>query len=172
MAERLHQSGGRNFDSYPSEPLLPGEINGKDGKSGLEEKARGVGRALGRTVVTLREATQAVKDIGNETREVAAIRVGDVTNKAREAGVRVTETVRQKTTEWGEAAAGTAEELRRSAMEKARDLSGQVRTGYYRARLRANQTVREYPLHVVVGAGAVGFLLGAGLRIWRWNREY
>ena len=65
-----------------------------------------------------------------------------------------------------------ADELRQTATEKAADLRSQVRTGYYRTRLRANAVARDYPLQVVLAAGATGFLLGVGLRIWRANREY
>jgi hypothetical protein len=30
----------------------------------------------------------------------------------------------------------------------------------------------DYPVHVALAAGAAGFLLGVGLRIWRSNRAY
>src|SRR2546423_120840 len=74
--------------------------------------------------------------------------------------------------ELGEVAASRVDELRQAAVDKANELGSQVRTGYYRARLRANAVVRDYPLHVVLAVGAAGFLLGLGLRIWRASREY
>ncbi len=146
---------------YPGEPLLPEHATPGDGKTRLEEKARQVGFALGKAVV-------ALKGIGEQGRETA-------TSTARQASNRMTGiagSIRQKTAEWGEAAADTAEELRQAATEKARDLRSQVKSGYYRTRLQANRAVREYPVHLVLIAGAVGFLLGVGLRIWRSNREY
>ena len=39
------------------------------------------------------------------------------------------------------------------------------------ARLRANQITREYPVHIVLIGALAGVAVGAGLRIWRANRE-
>ena len=84
----------------------------------------------------------------------------------------VADAAKARTQELGEAAASRVDELRQAAADKASELGSQVRTGYYRARIRANTVVRDYPLHVVLAVGAAGFLLGVGLRIWRANREY
>lgn len=178
MAERLHRSAeAPDFETNAGMPLQA-EVEGHDGNTALEEKARQFGSALGRAVVTLREAREMVKDIAGETREVAALRANNLKNNARETGARITGmagdvagTVRDKTRQWGEAASAAAEEWRQAAAERVQDIRSQARTGYYRARLRANQVVREYPLHVVLTAGVVGFLLGVGIRIWRSNRE-
>ena len=63
-------------------------------------------------------------------------------------------------------------ELGRQVRDKTIDLGRQAKAAYYRARLRANQTVREYPVQVALAAGLVGFLIGIGLRIRRANRAY
>jgi hypothetical protein len=62
--------------------------------------------------------------------------------------------------------------LRRQARAKTADLGRQARAGYFRARLRAIHTTREYPVHVALAAGVVGFLIGVGLRTRRANRAY
>jgi ElaB/YqjD/DUF883 family membrane-anchored ribosome-binding protein len=172
MAERLHRrSDVPDFDTYPAEPVrLQGAR--REGNTTLEEKARQVGSAMGKAVVTLRQARDTLKDVATETGEVAAIRAGEMRNKAREAGTRLAANVTDKTRQWSEAAASGAERLRQTAVEKVSEARSQIKTGYYRTRLRANQMVREYPLHVVLAVGGIGFLLGIGLRIWRSNHEY
>ena len=76
------------------------------------------------------------------------------------------------TAELAQATRDKTAELGRQAREKTADLGRQARAGYFRARLRANQTAREYPVHVALAAGLVGFLIGVGLRIRRANRAY
>jgi ElaB/YqjD/DUF883 family membrane-anchored ribosome-binding protein len=162
MAETPHRTADvPDFTGYPSERPLPERVAGRDGGAALEEKARQVGAALGSAVVTLREARHALQQAGSNAREVAGMRVNELA-----------EAVKNKTREWGEAATSRAGELRQATVEKAQDIRSQVKTGYYRTRLGANRLVREYPLHLVLAAGAVGFLLGVGLRIWRSNSEY
>lgn len=171
MAEKVHQSADvPNFDTYPAEPLLPEHAT----PTALEEKARLVGQAVGKAVVTLREAGDTLKGIGGEARGAAATRIGRVTDKAREAGSRMTEmagVMRNRAAHWGEAITSNVQDLGQATAERARDVRSQVKRGYFRARVRTQQAVREYPVHVVLIAGALGFLLGAGLRIWRSSRE-
>ena len=72
--------------------------------------------------------------------------------------------------ELAHAARAKTEELGRQAGEKTANLARQAKSGYFRARLRVNQTVREYPVQTAVAAGIVGFLIGVGLRIRRAKR--
>jgi ElaB/YqjD/DUF883 family membrane-anchored ribosome-binding protein len=171
MAEKVPQSADvPNFDTYPAEPLLPEHAT----RTALEDKARRVGETLGRAVVTLREAGDALKGISGEARGVAATRIDKVTSKAREAGSRITEmagTVRNKAAHWGGTITSNVQGLGQATVERARDVRSQVKSGYFQARVRTRQAVREYPVHAVLMAGAVGFLLGVGLRIWRSSRE-
>jgi hypothetical protein len=80
---------------------------------------------------------------------------------AAERAQRFTQVARDKTAELG-----------RHAREKTADLGRQARSGYFRARLRARETAREYPVQVVLAAGVLGFIIGVGLRIRRANRAY
>ena len=70
------------------------------------------------------------------------------------------------------AAQDRATELGSQAREKTVELGRQARTNYFRARLKANQTVREYPVETALAAGAVGLLVGIALRIRRAKRAY
>ena len=65
-----------------------------------------------------------------------------------------------------------AAELGTQARDKSAELGRQAKTNYYRARLRAQQTVREYPVQTALAAGAAGLLLGIALRIGRARRAY
>lgn len=162
MAERVHRSAEiSNLDT-------PEDIAGHNGNAALKEKARQVGSALGRAVVTLREAREALKDVGSETREMAAEHV----HQAKIRIAEMAEAVKSEARAWTEAATSNAEQLREIAREKVQDAGSQFRTGFSQTRLRANRFAREYPWHFVLAAGAAGLLLGAGLRIWRSNREY
>lgn len=182
MPERLHRSSDiPDFDTYPANPPRR-----TDSSTGLEERARQVGSAIGKAVVTVRKTRERVKDIANQTSEAAASRISEVKNKAQETASRVgniPDTVKIKAQQWSEVAATRANELRQATVqkvdelrqttaEKVSELGSQIKSGYYRTRVRANQVVREYPLQVVLIAGALGFFLGVGLRIWRANHEY
>ena len=174
MAETLHRSSDvANFDTYPAEPLLPGAQG--ESETALEQRARQVGAALGKTVASVRKAQDKVRNIASSTTDTGANLTETAKSKAREAVARINDladSAKSKAQEWGEAAVSQAGQLRETTQRKAAELGSQVKTGYHRARLRANQVTRDYPLHVVLSAGILGFLLGVGLRIWRANREY
>lgn len=198
MAETRHRSSDiPDFDTYPADPPKPEALPSRtidsnmplprgQSNTALEQTARQVGTAVGKAVVTIRKTQERLKDVASQTGDAAASRLSDVKTRAQETANRVSnigETVKNKAQEWTETATAKAEELRQVTVAKAEELrqataarvselGSQIKTGYYRTRLRANQVVRDYPLHVVLAAGAVGFLLGVGLRIWRANREY
>jgi len=176
MAEKLHRSSDvPDFDTYPANPPKPEGFLRAHSNTALEERARQVGSAMGKAVVTLRRTQERLKDIANQTGEAAAARITEAKNMAQETASRVsnmTDAVKTKAHEWTEAATTRADELRHATAEKVREVGSQIRAGYHRTRLRAHRVVREYPLQVVLIAGALGFVLGVGLRIWRANREY
>lgn len=174
MPESLRRSSDvPDFDTYPAEPPRQEKHIRRDGESALEQRARQVGTALGKAVATVRRTQEALKDVVAETTEVAASEVDALKNKAHQTSARVsglTDTVKAKAEDWTAAAVSRAEELRLAAEEKTSALGSRIKAEYYRTRIRANQLVRDHPLHVVLAAGALGFLLGAGMRIWRTNR--
>ena len=170
MAESTHNSSDiPDFDTYPSTPperLLDTE---SVGKSSLEERAAELGAAAGRIALILRQTKENVENLAQHG-------IYDrVTNLAENAKVRTEElrrTANIRVQEIAHAAQDKATELGAQAREKPAELGRQARINYYRARLRANQTVREYPVQTALAAGAAGLLVGVALRIGRARRAY
>lgn len=157
MAEPLHSSSDvPNFDTYPSGPglaheqdrLLPEETE----SSPLEEYGAQLGSAAGQAVLALRRAQQRVRDLAStksaKVTDIASARLEQVRDEAAVRGEKWGRMVRERATEW-----------RRKA-----------RNGVYRARLRAREVANDRPAQVVMGAGVLGVVIGAGLRIWRGSR--
>ncbi|PYP90781.1 MAG: hypothetical protein DMG65_10305 [Candidatus Angelobacter sp. Gp1-AA117] len=192
MAEPLHRSSDvPDFDVYPANPpdperLLPEQAS----RTALEERASQVGTAIGKVVVMVRRTqgrfsesgstatdritglTDTAKTKASDLADMAKTKTQELTDLAKNKTQELIDLAKNKTQEWSEMAASRADELRQTAAERAADLRSQVRTRYYRTRLRANAVQRDYPLQLILAGGAAGFLLGVGLRIWRTNREY
>ncbi len=110
--------------------------------------------------------TPDVESLGNsrlnETAEVIGSAMGSAVEEVRHLPERLQamkerfRVVRDRTREQ---TAGKTAELKEAAQKRARE-----------ARHRAAHYAREYPLHVIAGAAAAGFLLGVVLRIWRSTR--
>jgi ElaB/YqjD/DUF883 family membrane-anchored ribosome-binding protein len=184
MAESLHRSSDTpNFDTYPDSPS-GGQIGRSDAAgisnepfsqrtghepSSLEQHAAELGAAAGKVVVIMRQTKEnlehltqhAIYDRLTVLAENAKVRAEQL---ARVAGARVQE--------YRQSAQVKAAELGRNAREKSGNLARQAKTGYASARRRADQTVQEYPVHVALAAGAVGFLIGVALRVRRAKRAY
>src|SRR6478752_6635795 len=149
MAESVHKSSDiPNFDTYPATPS--------------DEMAdyKGVERAAtGRSSLESSSLTQRAAELGAAAGRNALIRTESLRRRTGARVQELTHTVQDK-----------AAELRDQAREKATELGRQARSSYYRVRIKANQTVREYPVETALAAGAVGFLLGVALRIRRASR--
>src|ERR1700724_362607 len=162
MTETLHQSSDvPNFDTYPSnqpERLLPERATGD---SALVQRAQQIGSVIGRTVSVFRQARERLHDLSSEAAGAAATCMSELADAAK-----------AKAQEWGQAAATRVSEVGESVADKAGELGERTKSGYYRVRRRARQVSREHPLEVIVAAGAVGILLGIGIRVWRANRAY
>ena len=170
MAESMHNSSDiPNFDTYPSTPPDRLLDTKSVGRSSLEERAAELGAAAGRIALILRQTKENVENLAQH--EI----YDRVTNLAETAKAR-TEQMRRDATarvqEIAHAAQDKAAELGIQARDKSVELGRQARTNYYRARLRANQTVREYPVQTALAAGAAGLLVGIALRIGRARRAY
>jgi|SRR6185369_9324541 ElaB/YqjD/DUF883 family membrane-anchored ribosome-binding protein len=170
MAESTHNSSDiPNFDTYPSTPPERLLDTKSVGRSSLEERAAELGAAAGRIALILRQTKENVENLAQH--EI----YDRVTNLAENAMVKTEELRRTATAraqEIAHAAQDKAAELSIRAMDKSVELGRQARTNYYRARLRANQTVREYPVQTALAAGAAGLLVGIALRIGRARRAY
>jgi len=170
MAESMHNSSDiPNFDTYPSTPPDRMLDTKSVGRSSLEERAAELGAAAGRIALILRQTKENVENLAQHG-------IYDrVTNLAENAMAKTEELRRTATAraqELAHAAQDKASELGIQARDKSVELGRQARTNYYRARLRANQTVREYPVQTALAAGAAGLLVGIALRIGRARRAY
>jgi len=170
MAESMHNSSDiPNFDTYPSTP--PDRLLDTKSvvRSSLEERAAELGAAAGRIALILRQTKENVENLAQHG-------IYDrVTNLAENAMAKTEELRRTATAraqELAHAAQDKASELGIQARDKSVELGRQARTNYYRARLRANQTVREYPVQTALAAGAAGLLVGIALRIGMARRAY
>lgn len=170
MAESIPNSSDiPNFDTYPSTPPDRLLDTKSVGRSSLEERAAELGAAAGRIALILRQTKENVENLAQH--EI----YDRVTNLAENAKAR-TEQMRRdasiRVQEIAHAAQDKAAELGNQAREKTVKLGRQAKNNYFRARLKANQTVREYPVETVLAAGAVGLLVGVALRIGRARRAY
>lgn len=164
MADPLHRSDVEKFDAYPSGPQLADDPNRllpeqTAPSSQLEEYGAQLGSAAGKAVVAIRRTREKVRDMtaqkSAKVTDIASARIEDATARLQD--------VRDQ-------AGARAEQLGRTAREQLFELRRQTRNGLYRARLRAREVQKHYPVHVVIGAGVTGLVIGALLRIWRSNR--
>ena len=170
MAESMHNSSDiPNFDTYPSTPPERLLDTKSVGRSSLEERAAELGAAAGRIALILRQTKENVEQLAQHG-------IYDrVTNLAENAMAKTEELRRMATAraqELSHAAQDKAAEIGNQAREKTVELGRQAKNNYFRARLRANQTVREYPVQTALAAGAAGLLVGIALRIGRARRAY
>lgn len=173
MAERVHRNSDiPNFDTYPANPS--DEMPGYDGvtrssteRSSLEQHAAELGAAAGRVAAIMRETKESVEGLARhsiydrviELTENAKVRTEQLRRRAAVRAKEMTETVQ-----------GKAAELGNQAREKTAELGRHARNNYYQARLKAKQTVQEYPVETALAAGAIGVLVGVALRIGRARR--
>jgi hypothetical protein len=157
MAKPLHHSSDiASFDTYPSGPELANDPNRllpeETESSPMEHYGAQLGSAAGQAVVALRRAQRKVLDMAGEKKatvtDIASARMQQIKHEAATRGEQWSNTLRER-----------ANELRRQATN-----------AIYRARLRAREIKKQDPVHVVVGAGILGVVIGAGLRIWRASR--
>jgi ElaB/YqjD/DUF883 family membrane-anchored ribosome-binding protein len=170
MAERMHNSSDiPNFDTYPSTPPDRLLDTRSAEKSSLEERAAELGAAAGRIALILRQTKENVENLAQHEIYDRVINLAE-NAKARAEQMRRDAAVRVE--EIAHAAQDKAAEIGIQAKEKTAELGRQARINYFRARQKAKQTVREYPVETALAAGAVGILIGVALRIGRARRAY
>jgi ElaB/YqjD/DUF883 family membrane-anchored ribosome-binding protein len=169
MAESMHHSSDvPNFDTYPSSP---DDQIGRPAveRSSLEQRAAELGAAAGRIAVIMRQTKEGLENLAHYG---IYDRVAGLAENARLRTEYLGRLAGTRTQELTDAARAKTAELARRAGERTADLARQAKSGYLRARNRANQTVHEYPVQTAVAVGVVGFLVGVGLRIRRAKRAY
>lgn len=170
MAESMHKSSDvPNFDTYPARPS--GELIDYKGaeRSSLQQRAAELGAAAGRIALILRQTKESMENLAEHKIYDRVINLAD-NAKARTEQMRRDAAARVQ--EITHSAQDKAAELGIHAREKTAQLGRQARANYFRARLKAKQTVREYPVETALAAGAVGLLVGVALRIGRARRAY
>ena len=170
MAEGMHNSSDiPNFDTYPSTPPDRMLDTKSVGRSSLEERAAELGAAAGRIALILRQTKANVEHLAQRG---IYDRVTNLAENAMGKTEELRRTAAARAQELAHAAQDKASELGIQARDKSVELGRQARTNYYRARLRAKQTVREYPVQTALAAGAAGLLVGIALRVGRARRAH
>ena len=170
MAESMHNSSDiPNFDTYPSTPPERLLDTRSAQRSSLEERAAELGAAAGRIALILRQTKENVENLAQH--EIYD-RVTNLTENVKARTERLRRDANTRVQELTQAAQDKAAELGIQAREKTAELGRQARINYFRARLKAKQTVRDYPVEAALAAGAVGVLVGVALRIGRARRAY
>jgi ElaB/YqjD/DUF883 family membrane-anchored ribosome-binding protein len=170
MAESMHNSSDiPNFDTYPSTPPERLLDTRSAERSSLEERAAELGAAAGRIALILRQTKENVENLAQH--EIYD-RVTNLTENVKARTERLRRDANTRVQELTQAAQDKAAELGIQAREKTAELGRQARINYFRARLKAKQTVRDYPVETALAAGAVGVLVGVALRIGRARRAY
>jgi ElaB/YqjD/DUF883 family membrane-anchored ribosome-binding protein len=170
MAESAHNSSDiPNFDTYPSTPPERLLDTRSAERSSLEERAAELGAAAGRIALILRQTKENVENLAQH--EIYD-RVTHLTESVKARTEQMRRDANARVHELAHAAQDKASEISNQAREKTAELGRQARLNYFRARLRAKQTVREYPVETALAAGAVGVLIGVALRIGRARRAY
>ena len=119
----------------------------------LERAAVQIGAVAGHTYAALREARKILEEPGH----------GDAKARLNE----LLAAAQARAREFRRAAAGRSQESHGTAWDKTAELGARVRRSFEQARERAKQVSDDHPLHVVLGAGIAGFLIGAALRTRR-----
>jgi ElaB/YqjD/DUF883 family membrane-anchored ribosome-binding protein len=162
MTEALYNSPDvPDFDTYPSNQSECLAASGASGDSVLIQRAEQIGTVLGTAVSNLRKARTRLQELSDQTAEAAVTRISELADAAK-----------AKAQEFSQTAAMRASELGDAVVQKAAHLGEETKAQYFRARRRANQMVRDYPVHTVLAAGVVGVLIGVGIRVWRAKRAY
>ena len=168
MAESAHNSSDiPNFDTYPSTPPERLLDTRSAQRSSLEERAAELGAAAGRIALILRQTKENVENLAHH--EIYD-RVTQLSENVKARTEQMRRDANARVHELAHAAQDKASEIGNQAREKTAELGRQAKMNYFRARLKAKQTVREHPVETALAVGAVGVLVGVALRIGRARR--
>lgn len=159
----------------PQPPVLPGmptdtehQLPQADRRSGLQSAAERVGGAVGSAVGSMRRGRLRVVS-GRGTS--AGVGLGDTAQNARERISDIADTAGEKFSDWKETAQDKVDMMRHRAGRTMSSLARTTRHRVYDARIRARHLSSEYPVQTILGFGALAFIVGFTLRIWRSNGD-
>jgi ElaB/YqjD/DUF883 family membrane-anchored ribosome-binding protein len=153
MTEALRQSSENPEFGGERTPSTPEKIHVVHGSSALEHRAAQAGSAMGRAAAAVRNIQERLTEGGKES---PAQKFKVITGRGR-----------TRAQEFRQAATARAQEWTELLRERGLDLKDRAQERWQRARVEARRVADERPIHVALGAGAVGFLLGVALRIRR-----
>ncbi|HEX4605441.1 MAG TPA: hypothetical protein VH724_15685 [Candidatus Angelobacter sp.] len=137
--------------------------------SSLEQRAAELGAAAGRIALIMKQTRDNLENLAHHS---VYERLAGLAENAIQRSERLRRVAAAKVQSFTHSAQDKAADLGRQTREKTAELGRSARANYYRARLKANQTVREHPVETALAAGAAGFLIGMALRIRRAKRAY
>jgi ElaB/YqjD/DUF883 family membrane-anchored ribosome-binding protein len=138
----------------PARELMPVSINPQ-----LKRAAESVGTSLGRLVNQARGISAPSNEIGPSWTETAHAKA----NQARQKASRALSEVQ-------EGAAKTYQQTQERVRETIEEAKQKTSATLRQSKANARRISYEYPLQVIAGAAAAGFLAGVLLRVWRSSR--
>lgn len=167
MAERAHSSADvPNFDTYPATPPVnrTDQLSPEEHHSTLEQYAAELGTAAGKVVYMVRQVRESVQNLPDHP---ALDRIGTLAEETRARAEHLRNVAAERTRQLAKTAREKTAEIAFHAREEKRKLVLQAKSSYAQTRRRTGEVAHDYPVHVALAAGAVGFLVGVGLRIRR-----
>lgn len=173
MAERAHSSSEiPNFDTYPATPPVnrTEPVNHTNlelpepSHSTMEQYAAELGTAAGKVVHMVRQVRESAQHLPDHP---ALERIDNLAEQTRARAEHLRAVAAERAREWAKTAREKATEIAFRARQERRRLVLQAKSNYAQTRRRAGEVAHDYPVHVALAAGAVGFLIGVGLRIRR-----
>lgn len=171
MAKRAHTSSDLpNFDTYPASPPVERIDLVQEqgvGHLTLEQRAAELGAAAGKVVHMVRRVRASSRNLPDHP---ALDRLGGLAEEARARAEHLRTAAAERARQFVQTAREKGAEIAYRAREESRKLRQQAKSNYAHTRRRAGEVAHDHPVHVALAAGAAGFLIGVGLRIWRSNR--
>lgn len=140
----------------------------------LNKAAEAVGSAIGRFVNRARQTAQGGENAGPSLVETVQVKAGEARQKLSDnLRVKTEETkekVSQTITSVRESAAEGFQQTKERVSETIVDVQQKTADALRQTRVRANDIAYNYPLQVIAGSVAAGFVAGVLLRLWRSSR--
>lgn len=108
----------------------------------------------------------------NRTAENVGTAVGTAVNAVRDLPDRLQDMKQRLKIVRGAGEPSKADEIKVKAKEKADELKETAGRKIDEARSRATHLANQYPIQVILAAGAIAFAVGLILRLWRSDRGY
>ncbi|HEX7284744.1 MAG TPA: hypothetical protein VF532_01090 [Candidatus Angelobacter sp.] len=153
MTDALRQGSENPEFGAERTPPKPEKIHVVRSSSALEHRAAQAGSAMGRAAAAVRNIQERLTEGGAQG--------------PKQKFKVITGRGRARAQELSHAATARAQEWTELLRERGLELKDRAQERWQQARVQARRVADERPIHVALGAGAVGFLLGVALRIRR-----